>query len=81
MLYYMDTNTVFTQADQQQSAQQQSAQQQAPQQSLDLNEPIANENDALNMLVNFVNIAQRRGIYNVQESAKIWECIQMFMQK
>lgn len=71
----MDTNTVFTQADQQQPAQQ------AQQQSLDLNEPIANENDALNMLVSFVNIAQRRGVYNVQESAKIWECIQMFMKK
>jgi hypothetical protein len=73
----MDTNTVFTQADQQQPVQQQQAQQQ----SLDLNEPIANENDALNMLVSFVNIAQRRGVYNVQESAKIWECIQMFMKK
>jgi len=77
MLYHMDTNTVFTQADQQQPVQQQQAQQQ----SLDLNEPIANENDALNMLVSFVNIAQRRGVYNVQESAKIWECIQMFMKK
>ena len=73
----MDTNTVFTQADQQQPVQQQQAQQQ----SLDLNEPIANENDVLNMLVSFVNIAQRRGVYNVQESAKIWECIQMFMKK
>lgn len=73
----MDTNTVFTQAEQQQPVQQQQAQQQ----SLDLNEPIANENDALNMLVSFVNIAQRRGVYNVQESAKIWECIQMFMKK
>ena len=73
----MDTNTVFTQADQQQPVQQQQAQQQ----SLDLNEPIANENDALNMLVSFVNITQRRGVYNVQESAKIWECIQMFMKK
>ena len=77
MLYHMDTNTVFTQADQQQPVQQQQAQQQ----SLDLNEPIANETDALNMLVSFVNIAQRRGVYNVQESAKIWECIQMFMKK
>lgn len=77
MLYHMDTNTVFTQAEHQQPAQQQQAQQQ----SLDLNEPIANENDALNMLVSFVNIAQRRGVYNVQESAKIWECIQMFMKK
>ena len=77
MLYHMDTNTVCTQADQQQPVQQQQAQQQ----SLDLNEPIANENDALNMLVSFVNIAQRRGVYNVQESAKIWECIQMFMKK
>ena len=43
--------------------------------------PITNENVALNVLVGFVNIAQKRGVYNVQESAKIWEAIQTFMKK
>ena len=43
--------------------------------------PITNENVALNVLVGFVNMAQKRGIYNVQESAKIWEAIQVFIKK
>ncbi len=78
----MDTNTVFASGQQPAQQQQQPPDQQQPtQQPIDLNEAITNENDALNMLVNFVNIAQRRGVYNVQESAKIWECIQMFMKK
>ena len=43
--------------------------------------PITNENTALNVLVGFVNLAQKRGVFNVQESAKIWEAIQTFMKK
>ena len=39
------------------------------------------ENVALNVLVGFVNLAQKRGVFNVQESAKIWEAIQTFMKK
>lgn len=42
--------------------------------------PITDENTALNMLVQFVNIAQKRGAFNIQESAKIWECISIFMK-
>ena len=40
--------------------------------------PIENENMALNVLVSFINLGQRRGVFNVQESAKIWECISVF---
>ena len=43
--------------------------------------PIINENTALNVLVGFVNLAQKRGVFNVQESAKIWEAVQTFMKK
>jgi hypothetical protein len=43
-----------------------------------LDVPIENENMALNVLVSFVNLGQRRGVFNIQESAKIWECIQKF---
>jgi hypothetical protein len=43
--------------------------------------PITNENTALNVLVGFVNLAQKRGVFNVQESAKIWEAIQTFMKR
>lgn len=42
--------------------------------------PIRNENDALNLLVSFINLAQRRGCFNLDESAKIWECIKMFQK-
>ena len=43
-----------------------------------LNTPITNENVALNVIVSFLNIAQRRGSFSIDESAKIWECIAMF---
>ena len=54
-----------------------------PQQNVEqslLNISIQNENDALNGLVGFVNLAQRRGCFNIPESAKIWECIQKFQK-
>jgi hypothetical protein len=41
---------------------------------------VANENVALNLLVSFVNLAHSRNAFNLQESAKIWECIQKFIQ-
>ena len=41
--------------------------------------PIQNENVALNVLVGFLNLAQRRGSFNFKESAKIGECIEMFV--
>lgn len=44
-----------------------------------LNVEIVNENVALNVMVSFLNIAQKRGVYSFDESAKIWECIQKFI--
>jgi hypothetical protein len=41
---------------------------------------VTNENVALNLLVSFVNLAHSRNAFNLQESAKIWECIQKFIQ-
>jgi len=55
----------------------QNAQPSADQQKL-VNVDIENENVALNVLVGFCNLGQQRGIFNIQESAKIWECIQKF---
>ena len=43
--------------------------------------PINTENDALTVLVGFINIAQRRGCFNLPESSKIWDCIQKFQRK
>lgn len=42
---------------------------------------IENENDALNTIVAFINLAQSRGAFTIQESAKIWECVKQFQQK
>ena len=33
---------------------------------------------ALNLIISFLNVAQRRGAYTLDESAKIWECVQQF---
>jgi len=63
----------------------QSAPQSAPQ-STDTNQvnildvDVTDENVALNLLVNFVNIAQKRGIYSLPEASKIWECVRRFQK-
>ena len=40
--------------------------------------PVTDENAALNIMVSFLNMAQRRGVFSLDESAKIWECIKKF---
>jgi hypothetical protein len=42
---------------------------------------VTNENIALNVLVSFLSLAQRRGVFSMEESAKIWECVQKFQKK
>lgn len=39
---------------------------------------VTDQNVALNVLVSFVNVAQRRGVFALDESAKIWECVKSF---
>ncbi len=41
---------------------------------------INDENTALNVMVSFLNLAQRRGIFSIDESAKNWECINKFQK-
>ena len=41
---------------------------------------IKDENIALNILISFVDLAQKRGAYSLDEAAKIWECIQKFIK-
>jgi hypothetical protein len=43
-----------------------------------VNTEVTNETVALNLLVSFLNLAQRRGSFSIDESAKIWECIGKF---
>ena len=44
------------------------------------NVDIKDENTALNVLVSFLSLAQKRGAFGIDESAKIWECIQLFQK-
>ena len=42
--------------------------------------PVTDENSALNILVGFLSLAQKRGTFTIDESAKIWECIKVFQK-
>jgi len=43
-----------------------------------LNVVVDGENAALNLLVGFIGVAQRRGAFAINESAKIYEALQIF---
>jgi hypothetical protein len=43
--------------------------------------PITDENTALNVIVHFLGLAQKRGAFSFDESAKIWECIKIFQKQ
>jgi hypothetical protein len=42
--------------------------------------PVNDENAALNLLVGFVFLAHKRGVFTLEESAKIWECVKKFQK-
>ena len=42
--------------------------------------PLRDENTSLNVMVGFLSLAQKRGTFSIDESAKIWECIKMFQK-
>ena len=42
---------------------------------------ITDENTALNVMVSFLHLAQKRGAFNLQESAKVWDCVKLFMKQ
>lgn len=56
-------------------------QQQQQQQVSVLDVDVKDENTALNVLVTFVQLAHKRGAFNIQESAKIWEAVQLFVKR
>lgn len=39
---------------------------------------VSDQNVALNLMVSFLSMAQKRGVFGIDEAAKIWECIKMF---
>lgn len=42
---------------------------------------VKDENTALTIMVGFLNVAHKRGVFTIDESAKIWECISKFQKK
>ena len=42
--------------------------------------PVSDENVALNLMVSFLSLAQKRGAFGFDESAKIWECVKKFQK-
>jgi hypothetical protein len=40
--------------------------------------PLNSQQEALQLIVTFLNLAQKRGTFTIDESAKIWECMRMF---
>jgi hypothetical protein len=41
---------------------------------------VNSENSALNLLVSFLGLAQRRGAFGLDEAAKIFECVKVFQK-
>jgi hypothetical protein len=42
--------------------------------------PLNTQSEALQLIVTFLHLAQKRGAFTLDESAKLWECIKMFQQ-
>lgn len=42
--------------------------------------PVDSHNAALNLMIAFLTVAQKRGAFSIPESAKLWECIGVFTQ-
>lgn len=40
---------------------------------------LTNSNIAFNVIVSFLTVAQKRGTFSINESAKIWECLKFFL--
>lgn len=39
---------------------------------------VTDQNVAIQLIATFLNLAQKRGAFSLDESAKIWECIKKF---
>jgi hypothetical protein len=42
--------------------------------------PVSDQNSSLNLMVNFLTLANKRGTFTLEESAKIWECVKIFQK-
>ena len=44
-----------------------------------VNVPITDANVAFNVMISFLTVAQKRGAFAINESAKLWECLKFFL--
>jgi hypothetical protein len=51
-----------------------------PQKVLLTSVEVTDENVALNLIVSFLGLAQKRGAFTIDEAAKIWECVKKFQK-
>jgi uncharacterized protein (DUF305 family) len=80
----MENNITLTEEPTEQPTQQpseQSVEQPTEQQIRFVDVEVSSDNVALNLMVAFLNMAQRRGAYSMDESAKIWECVKRFIKQ
>tara|TARA_B110000971_G_scaffold221112_1_gene266958 strand:- start:1937 stop:2161 length:225 start_codon:yes stop_codon:yes gene_type:complete len=42
--------------------------------------PVTDESLALTIIVQYINLAHKRGSFSIDEAAKIWECIKWFQK-
>ncbi len=42
------------------------------------NMKVTSQNSSLNIMIYLMSLAQKRGAFTIQESAKLWECIEIF---
>ena len=63
-------------------SQQQQQQPQQQQQEFQLSSmKVTDQNSSLNTMIYIVFLAQKRGAFSLEESAKLWECIEIFKPK
>ena len=43
-----------------------------------LKKEVKDQNTALNLIISFLNLANKRGSFSIEESAKIWEAVKFF---
>jgi hypothetical protein len=75
----MDNNITITEEPTEQTVDQ-TVEQPAEQQVRFVDVEVTTDNIALNLMVAFLNMAQRRGAFSMDESAKIWECVKRFIK-
>ena len=80
-MYHMENISMEKVEKTQPEQQQQQQQQQQEQQASIMNVNVVDENTALNVMISFLHLAQKRGAFNLQESAKVWDCVKLFMKQ